>query len=332
MLALMVEMSATDTEPEYNRKLYDSLLESQKELISVPHKAENPADLLLIWTLLVKIEAEAALARKWARYLPPSYASVLHNDALKMIWSAVKNEGDLPAPLQGQWRGSWPASSKMEVLHYARIRANELGIVSLTTFCETKLKDEVEMVYTFTDDSDFFSIAPARGRTPDFRYNEEYAMLTKKCLIDDDSYAASNNAWTPYALRYCISKWIEGCWSTYVEKNQGLLSYAVRLAETIYARASNDGVKTLRDLPYYETDFKQEWVPNTDYVPAELREAIDVTLACLAPETSLGLGENVAFFRKYYAVASQSLLCKLHNKIAEACVKRDEEKSKCVVM
>lgn len=116
---------------QYNKKLYDSLLEAQKELLSTPRKAENQHELVTIWTLLCKIEAKPSLVCEWVKYLPPSYASTLHNEALDLVWTSVKKDEDLPAYLKDEWSGSWPATMRLKMLHYARIRANELGVLSV---------------------------------------------------------------------------------------------------------------------------------------------------------------------------------------------------------
>lgn len=203
-------------------------------------------------------------------------------------------------------------------------------VSSLSTFCEKYLKEKVKVNYSFVSDVELFSIHRTGSDSPDLEYNEEFAQLTKKCLIDNDSYSSENDCLSPYSLRYVLRKWISGSWKKYQSNNEALLSYAVKLIQEIYKRQYAARHITLHDLEYYQTAFKQEWVPNTDYIPGELREAIETCLVDVGEET-LGLGENITFFRNYYASASDHVLRKLHNRIAEACVKRDEI-TKCSIM
>lgn len=285
------------------------------------HLIDNEEALVELWSSLYERNAPTSEVNEWVKYLPASYAQTLPDDVLGWLWS--KSTHSVPDSLQHEkWPEGWPVETHLHVLHLARIRANELGIVDMRDFYkEAEIRTYEKL--SFSTDDDFFTTRTVTSSARyDFCYRKEVSRLCKLALIDRDDYAAVNDPFHPHALRYVLRKWATGSWKTYQPSSKKLLTYAVKLIEELFKR-SHQGIK-LEMLEYYQEGTREPWVPGTPSIPEDLRAAVE---EALASGDLLGLS-NGSFIRNYYAVASEPILQKLHNVLS----KRTLTKGSCVVL
>lgn len=166
------------------------------------------------------------------------------------------------------------------------------------------------VIYNGTED--FFSTKKRDEGILD--YNEELSQVIKELLLDTGRYYLANNTHSDLESRYVLRKWSVSPLS-YEPNSKTLFLYALGLIQEFYYRIHKS---PLLDLPYYQENFRGEWVPGTTFVPGTLRDAVNG----LMEEECPSLGPNVTFIRNYYASAGDVVLQSLHNNLAKQALEK----------
>lgn len=287
------------------------------------HFISDSHELVRVWTGLYEANADTEVVNDWVVHLPASYAQILPDDVLSWVWR--KSIRTLPTSLSHEsWKGRLPVDTHLHAIHLARVRANELGIASMRTF-EKLAGERIYERLIFSSGDDFFTTKEvSQSDRYDFCYSRESSRICKASLIDADDYGSENDPFHPHALRYVLSKWATGSWKTYKEEAKKLVHYSAKLIEELFRKRHRGG--TLGMLEYYQDNVFTEWVPGTDFIPDDLREAVEETLQ----ESSNGAGlANGSFIRNFYPTASEVILQHLHNKLSKRAV---EKKDSCTLL
>lgn len=308
---------ASDKVVTYDEVRYFTLTEKEKELVMGEGRTLDEVELVLLWRALHLIETKGDLLNKWVLHLPACYAQILPSDVLEWLW---RNDSVsvTPAALVAEDKLMWTGYLKLHAMHICRKRANLHGHTLMSDYVD-KLWDRERYACLYNGTESFF--ATKKTRDGILHYNEEMSIVVSKLMLETDRYSMSNDPTSPAELRYMLRKWTEAP-LLYQEGSKTLFSYALGLVEEFYHRVYGSH---LRDLDYYQVAYREEWVPDTTYVPGQLRDA----LTGLMERECRTLGPNVTFIRNYYIIASEPLLQALHNKIAKDCIERS--KASCTI-
>ena len=285
------------------------------EDIGTPRVVRDTEELKALWRVLKQTKATREVVSDWTRYLPAKYPNILESDVLQWLWKI--NPTVIPYAIEGEVI-DMVVETSLYSLYIIKCRARAHGM-KVSKYADTYLSTSsyINSGYTINDEESFFDL-DSDGKC--FIYTQEGELILKLTMVNMGRNCSSSKPHSPTIMRYLLSKWKSGEYTTYYEEATNLLKYAASLVLYFYKKVYS---VELGSIDYYSSIKNIRWSKGSHFAPPELKREVDALIGNLGE--GLCLSPNSEFLCNYYRVASKHILWKLHNRLSKATIRRANE-------